>query len=436
MREILRQKIVDSLAASIPPHTRRDVRLPGIAGKAVAVIGPRRAGKTTFLWQVLAARLAQGFEREALLYLNFEDERLAGIAAADLSLVVEEYYRLHPEKRDRKKVTFFLDEVQLVQGWETFTRRLLDTEKADVFLSGSSARLLSREVATSMRGRAMEALVFPFSFREFLRHRGTEPARPAGRLTKAERSALEKELRVYLSTGGFPEAQGAAARDRFDLLRGYVDTMLLRDVIERHAVSHPLALRWMVRQLLGNAGGAFSVNKFYHDLRAQGIPVAKDTLHTYLGHLEDAFMIRAAAIASESERRRMVNPRKAYPVDPGLIPVFDRSGKSNLGHALETAVALQLERSGAELAYVRNESGSEVDFLVRYEGRREELIQVCADLDSTASRERETSALLEAAGKYPKAELHIVALHSEIVRDVPKPIRINAASTWLLDHCQ
>jgi predicted AAA+ superfamily ATPase len=159
------------------------VRLPGIAGKAVAVIGPRRAGKTTFLWQVLAARLAQGFEREALLYLNFEDERLAGIAAADLSLVVEEYYRLHPEKRDRKKVTFFLDEVQLVQGWETFTRRLLDTEKADVFLSGSSARLLSREVATSMRGRAMEALVFPFSFREFLR--SEEPARPAGRLTKA-----------------------------------------------------------------------------------------------------------------------------------------------------------------------------------------------------------------------------------------------------------
>ncbi len=433
MREILRQKIIDSLAAIPPLHTRRDVRLPAISGKAVAVIGPRRAGKTTFLWQVLAARLAQGFERESLLYLNFEDERLAGIAAADLSLVVEEYYRLHPEWRDRKKVVFFLDEVQLVPGWETFTRRLLDTENVDIFISGSSARLLSREVATSMRGRAMEALVFPFSFREFLRHRGTEPVKPALRLPKAERSALEKELRLYLSTGGFPEAQGAEPRDCFDLLRGYVDTMLLRDVIERHAVSHPVALRWMVRQLLGNAGGTFSVNKFYNDLRAQGIPVAKDTLHTYLGHLEDAFMIRTVTVAAKSERRRMVNPRKAYPVDPGLIPVFDRSGKTNLGHVLETAVALQLERLGAEISYVRNESGSEVDFLARHPKGRQELIQVCVDLDSAVARDREFKALLESARKYPKAELHIVVLNAEAMRDVPKPIRINAALTWLLE---
>jgi uncharacterized protein len=105
------------------------------------------------------------------------------------------------------------------------------------------------------------------------------------------------------------------------MLRGYVDTTLLRDVIERHAVSHPVALRWMVRQLLGNAGGSFSVNKFHNDLRRQGIPVAKDTLHSYLAHLEDAFLIRALSVASESERRRMVNLRKVYPIDPSLIPV-------------------------------------------------------------------------------------------------------------------
>src|SRR3989338_1252026 len=221
MREILRQKIIDSLATPPPPFTRRDVRLPGIPGKAVAVIGPRRAGKTTFLWQVLADRLEQGFDREGLVYFNFEDERLAGMTAADLQIVVEEYYRLHPERRDRRRVVFFLDEVQVVPGWETFARRLLDTEKVELFLSGSSARLLSREVASSMRGRAMEALVFPFSFREFLRHSDKEPDRAVERLPRAGRSAVEKELRAYLSTGGVPEAQGAAVRDRFDLLLGY-----------------------------------------------------------------------------------------------------------------------------------------------------------------------------------------------------------------------
>ncbi|MBT4500216.1 MAG: ATP-binding protein, partial [Gemmatimonadetes bacterium] len=372
MQEIVRQKIVDALAASPPPLTLRDVHMPGIPGKAVAVIGPRRSGKTTFLWQVLADRLNQGWEREKLLYFSFEDERLAGMAAADLQLIIEEYYRLQPEWRDRQRVLFFLDEIQVVPGWEAFARRLLDTEQIELFFSGSSARLLSREVATSMRGRAMEALVFPFSFREFLRHSGQEPDQSMDRLPKAEQSILEKALRAYLSTGGYPEAQNAAVRDRFELLRGYVDTMLLRDVIERHAVSHPLALRWMVRQLLGNAGGSFSVNKFHNDLRAQGVPVAKDTLHAYLAHLQDAFLVRTASIATTSERRRMVNPRKAYPVDPGLIPIFDRSGKANLGHALETAVALELERRGAEIAYVRMANGREVDFLARYpEGNQE-----------------------------------------------------------------
>ena len=188
IRDIIRQKVVDSLAATVPPLTRRDVRLPGIPRKAVAVIGPRRGGKTTFLWQVIGERLAAGSGREGLFYFNFEDERLAGLSATDLHVVVEEFYRLHPEWRDHRKVVMLFDEIQMVAGWETFARRLLDTEQVELFLSGSSARLLSREVATSMRGRAMEALVLPFSFREFLRHRGQEPVLPAARLTKRTRS--------------------------------------------------------------------------------------------------------------------------------------------------------------------------------------------------------------------------------------------------------
>lgn len=429
---IIRQKIVDSLAESVPEFTRRDVRMPAVKGKAVAVIGMRRTGKSTFLWQVLADRLAQGTGREGLLFFRFEDERLAGMTAADLHLIVEEYYRLHPEWRDKRRAVFFLDEIQVVSGWESFARRLLDTEKVELFLSGSSARLLSREVATSMRGRAMEVLVHPFSFREYLRHFSREPKQEPERLTKAARSTLEKDLREYLASGGFPEALGVSARDRFELLRGYVDTALLRDVIERYSVSHPAALRWMVRQLLGNAAGTFSVNKFHGDLRSQGIPVAKDTLHAYLSYLEDAFLMRTVSLASASERRRMVNPRKIYPIDTGLIPIFDRSGRTNLGHALETCVLLELERRGAVISYVRTESGFEVDFLARYPDRKEDLIQVCTDLDDTAVREREVRALMEAAREHPRATLHIVSLDPEIVPDVPKNITLHSAAAWLL----
>ncbi len=432
LRNLIRRRIVDSLATPVPALTRRDVRLPAVRGKAVAVIGMRRSGKTMFLWQVLGERLAQDTPREGLLYFGFEDERLAGMGAADLHLVLEEYYRLHPQWRDRRRAVFFLDEIQLVPGWESFARRLLDTERVDLFLSGSSARLLSREVATSMRGRAMEALVLPFGFREYLRHVGREPQTAAERLPKAARSALEKDLRDYLACGGFPEAQGVGPRDRFELLRGYVDTTLLRDVVERHAVSHPVALRWMVRQLLGNAAGSFSVNKFHADLRSQGMAVAKDTLHAYLAYLEDAFLIHPVAVASDSERRRMVNPRKVYPVDPGLIPVYDRSGKANLGQALETCVRLELERRGAEVGYVRTASGFEVDFLARHPDGRQELIQVCADVDAAATRERETRALMEAAREHRRATLHLVSLAPETGGPWPRRIAVHAAAVWLL----
>lgn len=432
MRHLIRQKIVDALTAPVPAFTRRDVYIPAIADKAIAIIGMRRAGKTTFLWQILQNRLAQGMQREGLLYFGFEDERLAGMTVADLGLIVEEYYQLHPEWRDAQRPVFFLDEIQTVPGWEVFARRLLETERIELFLSGSSARLLSREVATSMRGRAMEALVHPFSFREYLRHFDREPDRSIARLSKAERSTVEKDLRTYLTCGGFPESLGAAARDRFELLRGYVDTTLLRDVIERHAVSNPVALRWMVRHLLANPAGTFSINKFHGDLHSQNIAVAKDTLHAYLGHLEDAFLIRTVSMSSGSERQRMVNPRKSYPIDMGLIPVFDATGRANLGHALETAVMIELERRGAQISYLRTAEGFEVDFLVRYPEGGEELIQVCADLDTPVTRERETRALLAAGAQRRDALLRLIGLTPEPPRELPPGIVWQSASTWLL----
>lgn len=404
--------------------------------KAIAVIGMRRTGKTTFLWQVLADRLAQGTDRSGLLFFNFEDERLAGMKAGDLQGIIEEYYLLHPEWRERRRAVLFLDEIQVVPGWEAFARRLLDTERVELFLSGSSAHLLSREAATSMRGRAMEALVHPFGFREYLRHFSREPTQAVDRLPKAARSAVEKDLREYLVAGGFPEALGASERDRLELVRGYVDTALLRDVIERHQVSHPVALRWMVRQLLGNAAGAFTVNKFHGDLRSQGIAVAKDTLHAYLSHLEDAFLIRSVSIAASSERRRMVNPRKIYPIDPALIPVFDRSGRANVGHALETCVMLELERRGAELAYVRTASGFEVDFLARHPDGRQELLQVCAELGSSETFQRETRALREAAREHPRATMHLISLDADVAEEVPPDITLHPATAWFLEKAE
>jgi len=433
--DLLRLKLAESLAVQPPALTRRDVRLPGIQGKAFAVIGVRRGGKTSFLAQCRADRLAAGSPAEAQLLVSLEDERLAGLTVADLGWMLDEHARQFPDLRDAGRMSVYLDEVQTVPGWEGLVRRRMDQGGIELFVSGSSAKLLSREVATSLRGRAMEVLVHPFSFREALRHAGNEPQGPIERLGAAKRAALDQHLRRYLVEGGFPEAQGADAHDRVDLLAGYVDVVVLRDVIERHAVSNPLALRWIERQLLANPGGSFSVKKHYDTLRSQGVAVGKDTLHNYLAHLEDAFLVRTVAMHSASERQRMVNPRKAYPVDPGLIALFERSGRTHHGRALETALLLELERRGYEVAYVRTEEGYEVDFLAHRAGEAPLLVQACLESEGDETWVRELRALAAAASAHPHARPFLVTLDAVPPRrPLPQGVAWAPAARWLMEE--
>lgn len=434
---LVRQRLAEKLAASLntplpggtPRRTRGTVSLPG---KATAVIGMRRAGKTTYLHQVRRERLAAGVARERLPYVNFEDEALAGMEAVQLGFLVDEYYRLHPALRGRETVTWCFDEIQVVHGWERFVRRLLDTERMEIFLSGSSAALLSREVATSMRGRGWEVLIHPFSFEEYLRHRALPVPEDPDRLSPAERSALEHHLLAYLETGGFPEAQALSTADRHELLLRYVDVAMLRDVMERHGVANVTGLHWLVRHLLGNPGALFSVEKFHARLKAQGIAVARDTLHALLGYVEDCFLVRTLWVEAASERRRMVNPRKVHPVDPGLIPVFDQTGRANRGHALETAVRVELERRRMQATYVKTKDGYEVDFLARAPGQPSALVQVAAELDDGATREREVRALLAAKAEHPQASLHLVTLAPESAGGVPASVQVHPAWRWFL----
>lgn len=433
--DLLRLKLAESLAARSPALTRRDVRLPAIGGKALAVVGVRRGGKTSFLMQCRANRLAEGRPREAQLLLSLEDERLHGMAAADLRWLIEEHQRQFPSTWEAGGVTIYLDEVQTVDGWERLVRRMMDSARVEVFVSGSSAKLLSREVATSLRGRAMEVLVHPFSFREALRHAGAEPSGPLERLAPPELAALDQRLRRYLAEGGFPEAQGAEPRDRAALLSGYVDVVVLRDVIERHAVSNPLALRWIQRQLLANPGGPFSVKKHYDTLRSQGVSVGKDTLHSYLAHLEDAFLVRTVALHSASERQRMVNPRKAYPVDSSLIALYERSGREHQGHALETAVLIELERRGYEASYVRTEQGFEVDFLAERAAEPPLLIQVCLETEGDETWDRELRGLEAGAREHRTARPSLVTLDSTPpARPLPNGLTWAPAARWLLEE--
>ncbi len=255
MRLLLRQKLVDGISISLPPLTRRDTWVPRILGKVLAVIGIRRSGKTSLLWQELGDRhRLAGIERSALPWISLEDERLIRAGPELLDALLETWFELHPQWRRSQpggpRVCLFLDEVQVIPGWDGFLRRLTDTEPIDVVVSGSSAQMLSAEIATSLRGRALEAVVWPLSFREVvLRHVGLEPSDDSSIWTSADRSQLQHQLERYLLEGAFPEAQGLDERRRRPLLLSYVDS----------TVRQFLPCRWCLQHQSPAPGDAFPV---------------------------------------------------------------------------------------------------------------------------------------------------------------------------------
>lgn len=433
MESILEELIADFHERSLPAFTRRHNKLPWLPNKIDTVIGMRRAGKTWFIFQVISDLLSRGIPMESILYLNLEDERLLPIALSGLHRITDIYYRRYPQLRDRP-CAFFFDEIQNIPGWEQFIRRLLDTENVHICLTGSSAKLLSREIATSLRGRSIATEIFPFSYLEALEHADIDTGggiRPGAK----KRALLENRLLAYLLEGGFPEVQNIDAGYRVRILQDYLDVVILRDVVERHQISNIIPLRYMIRHLLNAAAGLFSVNKFYNDLKSQGIRCSKNTLHEYLAYLSDAYLFFQVYVHSSSERARMVNPRKIYAIDTGLVHACSRSVRSDRGHLLENFVFLELRRSTDMIEYYRTKKGHEVDFLITDRTGRRSLIQVSADMTAQDTRHRELRALSEAMKECDLKQATIVTLNQEeTIETKAGHIQILPASLWALTH--
>ncbi len=410
MQTIIDQLIADFHERQLPEMTRRQIRLPWIQGKIDTVIGMRRSGKTWFLYQVMRELLQEGFPADALLYLNFEDERLMPITPSDLHHIPDTFYRRYPHLKERQCVYFF-DEIQNVQGWESFVRRLLDSENVHICLTGSSARLLSTEIATSLRGRSLATEIFPFNFAEFLEHAGIDSKmdkQPGSR----RRALLENRFSAYLETGGFPEVQGLEKNHRIRVLQEYLDVVVLRDLIERHGISNVTALRYMIRHLMNSSACLFSVQKFHNDLKSQGIACGKNTLHEFFNYLADVYLFFPVCIHSGSERSRMVNPRKVYAVDTGMIRACSRSTSPDWGRLLENFVFMELRRRTGRIEYYRTQSGREVDFYVSYTSGKISLIQSTAKMEDEKTAEREISALSEAMEECRLSEASIVTFNT------------------------
>lgn len=377
------------------PLVRRAIAMNAPGERVRVAIGMRRTGKTCLLVQAMQDLVAQGVPETSLLFLNFEDDRLQPLDLEGAAQIIDDFYSWAPENHDRM-THVCLDEVHALPGWSRLVRRLQDTRRVRLYLTGSSAKLLSREIATELRGRSFATEVWPYSFAEWLQ---ADPAE-GGSLAKGPhgRRALDQvrpKLLAYLEAGGFPEVRGLDAPLRLRLLQDYVDVVVFRDVVERHGITNLPLARYLTRTLLRNAGRSLSLNKLYNDLQSQGRRVSKDALYEYVTFFEDAFLCFAVPLHDASERRSATAPKKVYAVDPGLVAAF-RMGTEDLGQRFENLIYLDLRRKGCEVAYYLTRSRKEVDFVARHPDGREELIQACWDARDPATLAREKEALTEA----------------------------------------
>ncbi len=435
--EALEQLIVDFQERPLPVVSPRLTALPDASNMARVVIGMRRSGKTYLLFQEMQRLIDAGVEKNRLLYINFEDDRLQPLGFDVLDRTLETFYRLNPAARSGDAY-LFLDEIQVVEDWSRFARRVLDTESARLYVSGSSAKMLSTEVATEFRGRGYAVELLPLSFAEALLHSNVEL--PTGRPGSRVRSQLEAAFTSYLRVGGFPDVQELVEAERIQTLQDYVQLVLLRDIIDRHGIKNAHAVRFFALALLQSSGSLTSVNRLANDLKSRGVAVGRDTLYDLLDHFVDAFLLFTIPVFDRSLRVREANPKKVYAIDPGLAFAVSPVGVSNLGARLENSVYLELRRrlrgtrDGA-ISYYSTASGSEVDFIVGdpESGHATGLVQVCADMLKTSTREREIRALVDAMKETGLRESTIVTMHdSEDIAVDGGVIRVVPAWAWML----
>jgi uncharacterized protein len=410
MIQILKEILLDFHETEPETGVPRRVELTPIAGKASVCIGVRRSGKSTFMFQIMQRLQNNGVSRRNFLYLNFFDDRLHGLQHEKLNVILEAYFSLYPEKKNREKIYCFFDEIQAVSGWEPFVDRVMRTENCEMYITGSSAQMLSKEVATQMRGRALSWEVFPFSFREFLDFKKIEVRTPP---STRQRLLIAKAFEEYRETGGFPEVAGLDRHVRIKVHQEYFNAMLFRDLIERHDISHPKAVADLAHRLVDNTASLYSVNSLTGYLKALGHNAPKSAVSNWLNWLEDAYLLFPVRIFDASLARSNTNPKKIYCIDHALVNSVSSGILINSGHLLENLVFTALRRLTPDIFYYKTKAGREVDFITGQKDHSRMLIQVCESMTNPQTRKREIAALTEAMAEMKISSSTIVTQHEE-----------------------
>ena len=424
--EVIREYLIDFQKKEFPQMIERELNVRD-SGKIKTIIGPRRAGKTFFLYQKMREMLKKGVNKENLVYLNFEDPRLIDFDFKEIREIIKLQWQIFPSDG---KLHVFIDEPQEIKRWDIAVRALHD-EGFDIYISGSNSKLLSKEIATSLRGRTLSYMLLPFSFKEFLKLRGLVDFKI---FSSKEKANLMNLLDEYIEFGGFPEIILEKDKENKNkIIQEYFNLIVYRDIVERYKIKNTELIRWLIKSLINSYSREFSINKLYLILKSKGMRLSKNSLYSYASMLQDSMFAFFLSKFDYSARKKEFSINKAYINDVGFSKILESS--KDLGKRMENVVFLELERrrkTFVELYYWKNVLQEEVDFVVK-ERKIKQLIQVCYDVDDYDTKKREMRSMLKAS-KELKCNNLLVITYDEDRNEIidGKNVRFVSLWKWLL----
>jgi len=368
-----------------------------LSSHALIISGVRRCGKSTLLMQMM-----KEMEKDTVLYLNFESPQL-------YEFTLHDFTRLDNLISQTGIDTLFFDELQLVEGWEMYVRQKLD-EGFKVIITGSNASLLSKELGTGLTGRHITQELFPFSYSEFLKFKTLEPS--------------AESLKSYMAMGGFPEYLKTGDQEQLMTL---FDDMLIRDIVTRYGIKDIKSLHRLASFLISNIGNRVTATKLKQPLSIG----ATSTILSWFSHLELSYLFSFLPMFSYSTKAQLINPRKIYAIDLGLVDVISNVVTEDAGRKLENLIFLHLRRKYTELYYFDDKG--ECDFIAMKQGAVTEIIQVCYELNPD-NLKRELSGLLKAMKFFKQEKASIVTFaDSDYIEAEGCIIEVIPAYKYLID---
>lgn len=359
----------------------------------LALMGVRRSGKSYIMRQIAQSLIEKGVQKEEILMVNFEDRRLPELSLELLDQIYETYLEFLAPKN---KPYIFLDEIQKMPRWEKWARTIQELGQAKIIISGSSAKLLSGELATVLTGRHLDLCVFPLDFREFLYFKNKEIKDALDILT--QKIELKSRYREYSEYGGFPEVILSAEKKQ--LLLTYYDDIITKDIEQRYNLRKSDKLRSLARFYLTNISNSITFNSL-----KKSLGLAADTIEKFTSYLEEANLIFFIRRFSYKVKEQETAARKVYAIDSGLANALGFRFSENTGHIAENIVALELRRKQRhnqlwEIYYWQNIRQEEVDFVIKERTKVTQLIQVCSHPEEILTKNREIRTLLKAMEEF------------------------------------